>query len=165
MNDSKPSGKTKESDGLVGVPTHPAATGVGAVGGAAAGATIGLSGGPLGAVLGGVVGAVVGGLGGDAVASSIDQAQEASYWRETYATRPYVPADASFDDYGPAYAFGVGAFERHGVGGRSFDEIDDTLSSEWETQRGDSRLPWEHARHASRDAWDRLTETTRLPRE
>ncbi len=154
MNTTDTKRTTTDSDRLVAVPSHPVATGVGALGGAAAGATVGLAGGPVGAVVGALVGAVVGGLGGDAIANSVDQVGEANYWRENYATRPYVTADRSYDDYAPAYSLGVNAFERHR--GREFDDVETDLADEWRQQPGASRLEWGDARQATRDAWDRL---------
>ena len=139
MSESKELNRRRDDESLVGVPSHPVATGVGAVlGGAAAGAAAGSVGGPVGAVVGAAIGAVAGGLGADAVANSIDQVAEANYWRENFSNRPYVPADGRYDDYGPAYAFGAGAFERHL--GRSFDEVEGELSRGWTSSRGQSRL-------------------------
>jgi len=154
MNETNKKITTDGGATWVGVPTHPVAAGAGALGGAAAGATVGLAGGPAGAVLGAVVGAVVGGLGGDAVASSVDEAGEADYWRENYAKRPYVAADRTFDDYGPAYSLGAQAFERHR--GREFDDVETDLAAEWRQQPGSSRLEWDDAKPATRDAWYRL---------
>jgi outer membrane lipoprotein SlyB len=79
MNEIETIVTTNDSDELIGEPSHPVATGAGAlIGGAAAGMVAGLAGGPIGAVVGAVVGAVGGGLGGDAVANSIDQVHEAN---------------------------------------------------------------------------------------
>ena len=75
---SKVETKTPESQEttLVGVPSHPVATGTGAVAAGAAGAVVGSAAGPVGTVVGAVVGAVVGGLGMDAVASAVEEANE-----------------------------------------------------------------------------------------
>lgn len=156
MNEMKSQDLRQDSNHLVGVPSHPLGAGVGALGGAAAGAAVGMAGGPVGAVIGAAFGAVAGGLGGDAVASSFDQVEESNYWRENFSRRPYVQADASFDDFGPAYAFGAGAFDRYRS--RGFDEAETDLSVEWDAHRGTSSLDWPRARDASRDAWDRLNE-------
>ncbi len=70
--------KVTLDDSLVGVPDHPLAAAAGAVvTGAAAGAVVGTAAGPVGAVIGAAVGAVAGGLGGDAIASSIEQVHDA----------------------------------------------------------------------------------------
>ena len=144
--------KSTQHDSLVGLPEHPLAAVAGAlVAGAATGAVVGTAAGPIGTVIGAAVGAVVGGLGGDAVASSVAQAHDAEYWRENYANRPYVEADDSYDDFGPAFEYGTSWRALHA--GRSFDELEPELASRWEAARGASRLEWDRARHAARDAW------------
>jgi hypothetical protein len=37
---------------------------------------------------------------------------------------------------------------------KSFDDAELVLEREWEQERGESRLPWEDAKPAARDAWD-----------
>ena len=143
-----------QSDGLVGVPGgHPLAAVVGAVAVAAAsGAVIGSAAGPVGTVIGAVPGAVVGGMGGDAIASSVEEAHDAGYWRDHYSRRPYVDPGASYAGFGPAFAFGSPARLRHQ--GRSFDQMQSDLMRDWDDARGTSTLPWDRARHAARDAWE-----------
>jgi hypothetical protein len=142
--------------------SKPAATGVGAVlggavggvaGGAAAGAAVGGMTGPVGAAVGAVVGAVAGAVAGRSVKT--DPAAEDAYWRENYASRPYIANGSTYDDYGPAYRHGVDAYSRYPD--RSFDDAETELSRDWGTSRGSSKLEWEHAKHASRDAWDRVS--------
>lgn len=143
-------------DPLTGTPgAHPIGTGVGAaLGGAAAGAVAGTVVGPVGTLVGAAVGAVVGGLAGKGVAEVIDPTTEATYWRDNFNTRHYVASGSSFDDYGPAYGYGVSSYSRHQ--GRSFDEVENDLARDWNDMRGKSTLQWEHAKNATRDAWDRL---------
>ncbi len=142
---------------------HPAAkdTGKGAVaggvvggvaGGAAAGAAAGGMTGPVGAAVGAAVGAVVGAVAGRMKA---DPVVEDTYWRDNYASRPYVQHGTTYDDYAPAYRHGVDAYNRYPD--RSFDEIEPELGRDWTSARGRSSLEWEHARHASRDAWHRVS--------
>jgi hypothetical protein len=143
--------------------SHPVATGVGAVaggaaggvaGGAAAGAAVGGLTGPAGAAIGAAVGAVAGAVAGKAAGKALDPEAEDRYWRENYSTRPYV-GGASYDDYGPAYRYGVDAYSRHPD--RSFDEVEMDLGRDWPSARGRSSLEWERAKSASRDAWDRVS--------
>jgi len=140
-----------------------AATGTGAVvgaalggvgGGAAAGAAVGGMTGPVGAVVGAVAGAVVGAVVGRK-AGKADPVVEDKYWRDNYASRPYVARDKTYDDYAPAYRSGVDAYTRDP--NRHFDEMEPELRSNWGSTRGTSNLEWDHARHASRDAWDRVS--------
>jgi hypothetical protein len=170
MNSDKPSAKGEARDAnrdpLSGTPgSHPIGTGVGAaIGGAAAaagtaaatGAAAGTVAGPVGTVVGAAIGAVVGGLAGKAVAEKIDPTAEDTYWRENYSTRPYVAAGSGYDDYGPAYRYGVESYGMHD--GRSFDEVEPELSSGWDRARGTSGLDWNDAKHASRDAWQHISD-------
>lgn len=143
-------------DPLTGAPgAHPVGTGLGAAaGGAAAGAAAGTVVGPLGTLVGAAVGAVVGGLAGKGLAEAIDPTQEDSYWRDNYSKRPYVARGATYDDYGPAYGFGVDAVTRYP--GRAFDDIEPEMSHAWTTGGGASMLGWSNAKHAARDAWNRV---------
>jgi hypothetical protein len=146
-------------DPLTGAPgAHPVGTGIGAViGGAAAGAATGTVAGPVGTVIGGAIGAVAGGLAGKGVAEAIDPTCEDAYWRDNYSDRPYVEHGATYDDYRPAYGLGVDAFTRYP--GRSFDEIEHDVSRQWTSGSGASTLRWDKARHAARDAWNRVHDT------
>ena len=146
-------------DPISGAPgSHPVGTGIGAaLGGAAAGAAAGTVVGPVGTVIGAAVGAIVGGYAGKGVAESIDPTLEAAYWRENFKTRPYAEAGSSFEQYEPAYRYGVESFGRYPE--RSFDAAEPDLAVDWEGVRGDSSLGWDRAKHASRDAWNRLSDT------
>ena len=139
------------------------ATGVGAVvggaaggvaGGAAAGAAVGGMTGPVGAAVGAAVGAVAGAVAGRM--AKADPEAEDAYWRDNYTGRPYVEQGSSYDDYSPAYRYGVDAHSRYP--NRSFDEIEPDLSRDWGTSRGRSSLEWERAKHATRDAWQRVSD-------
>jgi len=133
---------------------HPVGTGLGALlGGAAAGAATGTVAGPVGTLVGAAVGAVIGGLAGKSVAEVVDPTVEEDYWRENYVSRDYVEPGSSFDDYGPAYGFGVTSLGRYP--GRSFDDVEAEMAGDWPTGRGASSLSWDRARLAARDAWNR----------
>lgn len=144
-------------DPLTGAPgAHPIGTGVGAaVGGAAAGAAAGTVVGPVGTVVGAAVGAIVGGLAGKGVAEAVDPTREAAYWRDNFSTRPYAKDAASYDDYEPAYDYGVISYGKYP--GRSFDDVESDLARGWNTARGKSNLLWDNARSATRDAWERVS--------
>jgi len=136
-------------DPITGAPgSHPVGTGIGAaLGGAAAGAAAGTVVGPVGTVIGAAVGAIAGGLAGKGVAEAIDPTSEAAYWS-------YADGTASFDDYGPAYSYGVSSYSKYP--GRKFDEVEPDLSRDWTAARGKSNLAWDNARRATRDAWERI---------
>ncbi len=162
MNNERPlarqDARDANRDPLTGKPgAHPVGTAVGAAaGGVAAGAAVGTVAGPVGTLIGGAVGAVVGGLAGKGIAERIDPTAEDAYWAENYADRPYVSEDYSYDDYGPAYRYGVDAYGSYGA--RSFEEIDADLDRGWDRARGGSRLGWSDARHAARDSWQRVSD-------
>jgi hypothetical protein len=154
-------------DPITGTPgSHPVGTAGGAfaggaaggIGGAAvAGAAAGATAGPVGAAIGAAVGAVAGGLVGKAMAERVNPTVEDEYWRTNYASRPYVQSGASYDDYAPAYRYGYERYpEYHG---RSFDEVENDLSRDWDRAKGTSRLTWDEAKHATRDAYYRVSDS------
>jgi hypothetical protein len=145
-------------DPLTGAPgSHPVGTGVGALaGGMAAGAAVGTVAGPVGTAIGAAVGAIAGGLAGHGVAEAIDPTVEDAYWRDTYTQRDYVPAGSTYDDYGPAYRYGVDAYTQYG--NREFEDVETELSRDWGVNRGASSLEWERARPAARDSWQRVSD-------
>ena len=141
--------------------SHPIGTGVGAAAGgiagaAAAGAVAGTAVGPVGTIVGAVAGAVIGGLAGKGVAAAIDPVAEDAYWRDNYSSRPYVGSGESYDDYGPAYRYGVDGYGRYK--GRTFDDVESELSRDWQRARGSSKLTWDNAKHATRDSWQRVSD-------
>jgi hypothetical protein len=142
---------------------HPVGAGAGAaLGGAAAGAAAGFAGGPVGAVAGAVIGGVAGGLAGKAIAEQIDPTVEYAYWETEYENRPYYDSDTDYESFAPAY--------RHGWEGRSrypdrtFDSAEAELRREWEASPYSEELKWDQARHATRDAWDRVDQTVQRPK-
>jgi hypothetical protein len=146
-------------DPISGAPgAHPVGTGVGAaLGGAAAAAAAGTIVGPVGTIVGAAVGAVLGGLAGKRVAEAIDPTLEAAFWRNNYSDRTPAERAATYDDYGPTYAFGLDAVSRYP--GRTFEEMEPEVSSQWTAASGTSTLRWASARHAVRDAWNRVNGT------
>lgn len=146
-------------DPITGAPgAHPVGTGVGAAaGGIAAGAIAGSVAGPVGTLVGAAVGAVAGGLAGKGVAEMIDPTAEEAYWRENYSSRSYVNSGASFDDYGPAYRYGVDSYGRYE--GRTFEQVEADMMRDWDQTRGSSGLTWDKARHAARDSWQRINDS------
>lgn len=152
------------ADPITGEPgSHPVGTGLGAGGGAAAGAAIGAVGGPIGAMVGGVVGAIAGAAAGHAAGEAVNPTAEEAYWRENYSNTPYYQTDVTqysdldYDrDYGSAYRLGYdkrASYDRD----YTFDRAESDLGREWNEVKGESRLKWEQAKHATRDAWDRAT--------
>jgi hypothetical protein len=106
--------------------------------------------------VGAVAGAVAGGMTGSKFADSIDPLAEEAYWRENYASRPYVTQGTTFNEYRPAYSYGVDAHRR--FEGRSFEQVEAELMREWDGVKGMSSLTWENAKHAARDSWQRVSD-------
>ncbi len=147
----------------IGQPTrHPAGFATGGAAGAAAGAVAGSLAGPVGTFVGGLAGGIIGARAGEEVSAAVNPAAEESYWRENYKTRPYVRQSDSFETYSSAYDVGYTGYGLHGTQGRSFDESESELSADYQ-RRGNNSLPWENARTAARDAWQRVEK--RVPGE
>ena len=141
---------------------HPVGTAAGAVaGGAAAGAALGSVAGPIGTAVGAAVATLAGAWAGRKIAEQVDPDEETRHWQRCWGDCAYVPPGASFDDYGPAYRYGVESYRRDG--GRMFEHADPDLAADWDAARGDSRLGWEEARPAARDAWERLRQRVERP--
>ena len=155
-HESNPEPSDANRDPITGAPgAHPIGTGLGAaLGGAATGAAVGMVAGPVGTAIGAVAGAVVGGLAGKGVAEVVDPTRESAYWRDNFTARPYVETGASFDDYGPAYRYGVDSSQKYV--GQNFDDVESTMSRSWDTVKGTSALAWDRARNATRDSWERV---------
>lgn len=146
-------------DPITGKPgAHPIGTGIGAAGAGAVGATVGgVVGGPVGAVVGSVVGAAVGGLMGKGAAEKVNPTVENDYWRENYQSRSYVQKNEPYETYQPAYQAGYEGYTRHGSSGKPYDEIEPDLRQDYEVHHaGGSGLSWDQAKHAVRDAWERV---------
>ncbi|MDZ4857366.1 MAG: hypothetical protein SGI88_00150 [Candidatus Hydrogenedentes bacterium] len=135
---------------------HPIGTGMGATGGALAGAALGAVAGPVGAAVGIVAGGIAGGLAGKGVAEQIDPTMEDTYWRDNYASRPYVDRDATYDTYAPAYRVGYEGRQRYA--NSSYDEVETDLQRDYNNMPDSARLTWEKAKHAVRDGWHRIEE-------
>jgi hypothetical protein len=134
---------------------HPLGVALGAAaGGMAVGAAVGTVAGPIGTAIGAVVGAVTGGMVGKSAAELVDPTAEDAYWRGHYATSAYYPEhEHGWEQVGPAYRYGVDHYNRNV--GRSFEDVEPQMATEWERARGQSTLAWDLARTASRDAWNR----------
>ncbi len=123
--------------------------------GVAAGAVVGGVAGPIGAVVGATIGGALGGSAGESIAREVNPTLEETYWEQNYRTRPYVVAEYDFETYRPAYRSGIDSFRSSP--GQSFDSLEPSLRNNWTIARGNSKLEWEQARLAARDAFSRLS--------
>ena len=138
--------------GAVGAAIGAAATAavVGATQGAALGTVAGLPGMIAGVAIGGVVGA----LAGKETAQIVNPNEEEIYWRDNHKNQAYFNSTTTYDSYAPAYRYGIEAYSTYV--GRKFDEVEPQLAKEWDKARGTSRLTWDTAKLAVRDAYERL---------
>ncbi len=93
--------------------------------------------------------------GRDEVPASVYEAHDA-HWSIHYATRPYVEAGDDYEDYAPAYLYGV--FLYHTNPERNFDAYNNELANGWDSARGESPLDWTKAKPAVREAWYRVSD-------
>jgi len=133
---------------------HPIETGIGAaLGGAATGLAIGAVGGPIGAVIGGIIGgAAAGGLAGKGVGELIDPTTEDNWLREYHSGTKHKKGE-THEVYRPAYQYGLRAVDTYQ--GKTFDEVESHIQTDWEKNHAASGLDWTHARGAVRDAYER----------
>ena len=83
-------------------------------------------------------------------------------WRESYVTRPYYQEaqldtpDLDYDrDFSKAYELGSRARSEIDRS-TSFKDVEESLESSWNEIKAESRLKWEQAKQAVKDAWDAI---------
>jgi hypothetical protein len=157
--DLPPSGR-RNADPITDAPgSHPIETGIGAAAvGAASGMAVGAVTGPVGAAIGAAVGAVAGGYAGKGVGEMIDPTTEDNWLRDNFNSRPYVRGGDTFDTYHPAYCYGAEAECKYGED--DFDVIEPELRQGW-TNQGSRAMPWEQARGAVKDSYERTVQIRR----
>lgn len=75
-------------------------------------------------------------------------------WRQTYSGSSYAQSGHGYEDYEPAYRYGVESADRYR--GSRWEDAQGDLERGWQSAKGSSRLTWEHAKHAVKDAWHRV---------
>lgn len=144
-------------DPITGQPgAHPVGTGAGAAVGGVTGGAIGSIAGPVGTVIGAAAGAVAGGYAGKAAGEAANPTEQDKYWRANYASRPYAKEFKSYDEVAPAYRYGWESATSPAHKGHTFDEVESTLSKDWDRVKGESSATWAKAKHAVKDAWNRV---------
>lgn len=86
--------------------------------------------------------------------SRINDSDEDMFWKNRYQSESYYEPGSTYDDYQGAYRTGYQGYSRYS--GRSFDDAEPDLRSEWEQAKGTSRMTWDKAKHAARAAWQRV---------
>jgi hypothetical protein len=73
-------------------------------------------------------------------------------WRDQYKNRDYYDKGLDFDrDYRPAYRYGT--YLRNESPRGKWETSENEYGKQWDRFKGDSRLTWDRARMAARDAW------------
>lgn len=74
------------------------------------------------------------------------------YHQSRFDQAPYRNDDAQFSDYQPAYR--LGTYARSQESNREWDDkLEAELGQRWDTMKGESRLGWDKAKVAAKDAW------------
>ncbi len=76
-----------------------------------------------------------------------------SYYADQYRNADYYRSDYDYDvDYRPAYRYGT--YARSAYAGREWDDrLEAELERGWANAKGNSRMAWNDAKAAVRDAW------------
>src|SRR6266571_676350 len=69
--------------------------------------------------------------------------REAAYWREQHAKQPYAK-NYPYEEFEHAYRTGYDTFFRYP--GKGFDEVEESVATEYEQAKPTSALPWDIAR-------------------
>lgn len=77
-----------------------------------------------------------------------------SYFRQHYISI-YASSGGSYDDYLPAYSYGLGKAYEASYRGRAWDEVEADLRRDWEVKHPGSA--WEHFKAAVRHGWEKIT--------
>ena len=85
-----------------------------------------------------------------------DSKKEEAYWREQHSNQPYADKKFSYEQYEPAYRTGFEGF--HKYPGKAYEEIEDDLALDYQRNHTGAALPWDHARHAVRAAWAKVSQ-------
>lgn len=74
-------------------------------------------------------------------------------WRTHFSNASYNDKTSDYDrDFAPAYRYGT--FSRHRYSDRTWDDnLERDLSRDWDRTKGASRLTWDKAKYAVKDAW------------
>ena len=84
-----------------------------------------------------------------------DPKQEEAYWREQHQKQSFAKSGQKYEDYAAAYRTGYEGF--HKYPGKPYEKIEDDLALDYERNKVGAALPWDHARHAVRAAWAKLS--------
>lgn len=85
----------------------------------------------------------------------LDWTTEEQYWRDNYATRPYVGANRDFDYWSPGYQYGYESGMKYQ--GKTWNDVETDIRTGWERFEHRGETTWEQIKDAVRDGWNRVT--------
>lgn len=71
------------------------------------------------------------------------------FWRDRFGSDPGVREGDTFEDFGPAYRYGIVLRSEF----HQFDPNEAAIRERWEAEKGNSRLGWDRAREPVKIAW------------
>ena len=140
---------------------HILGAGSAALAGGAAGAALGaVVAGVPGLAVGAAAGGALGAVWGDRAAEAVDPRDDLGRFRQIHHTMPYYVDGFDWNDYAPAYRYGLETWERYQ--GQALEAAESELQGGWEANaRFGSRLSWRDARPAVAHAWESLDDARR----
>ncbi|WP_332878528.1 hypothetical protein [Massilia sp. S19_KUP03_FR1] len=94
----------------------------------------------------------IGSLGADALQQSDNDSAFRSHWSSNYDT-----AGGSYDEYAPAYGYGSQLASDDKYRGRSWDDAESDIRSDWESRNAGTTSTWDKMKAAVRHGWERMT--------
>ena len=79
--------------------------------------------------------------------------KEAAYWRKRHSKQPYAK-NYSYQEFRHAYRTGYDTFFKYP--GKKFDEVEESVATEYENAKPASALPWDIARPAVNAVWEKM---------
>ncbi len=79
---------------------------------------------------------------------------EAAYWRQQHSKQPYAK-NSSYEQFEHAYRTGYTSSEKYR--GRNFDEVEQSVATDYENGKPDSALPWDTVRPAVKSVWEKMS--------
>ena len=80
--------------------------------------------------------------------------KETAYWRERHSKQQYAK-NYSYEQFEHAYRTGYKSFLKYP--GKKFEEVEDSLASDYDEAKPTSALPWDTVRPAVSSVWERMT--------
>jgi hypothetical protein len=94
----------------------------------------------------------IGSLGADAAQQRDNDTAFRSHWSSNYA------ADSgNYDEYAPAYGYGSQLASDDKYRGRSWDDAESDIRSDWESRNAGTTSTWDKMKAAVRHGWERMT--------